>query len=190
MSKTKELVAAGHALAKELHCAESAALVRELATQLDCAFAATRTACGERTAAHSTIEKAREVTNCPQGVDLQWWVGQLVSGLSAISSENEALKFSKPTLSTMMDALDAFYADDEVPERAMMAAYEILRESVRTPATDSILRAAEARGVENLRDTYRRLAKSCEAFGKVEDSVFHDAVVDACDQWLREGKAE
>ena len=34
-NKTKELVAAGHALAKELHCAESAALVRELATQLD-----------------------------------------------------------------------------------------------------------------------------------------------------------
>ncbi|EPS7437370.1 hypothetical protein ACVHK9_004211 [Citrobacter freundii] len=33
--KIKELVAAGHALAKELHCAESAALVRELATQLD-----------------------------------------------------------------------------------------------------------------------------------------------------------
>lgn len=35
MSKTKELVAAGHALAKELNCAESAALVHELATQLD-----------------------------------------------------------------------------------------------------------------------------------------------------------
>lgn len=34
-NKTKELVAAGHALAKELHCTESAALVRELATQLD-----------------------------------------------------------------------------------------------------------------------------------------------------------
>ena len=31
----KELVAAGHALAKELRCAKSAALVRELATQLD-----------------------------------------------------------------------------------------------------------------------------------------------------------
>ena len=27
-NKTKELVAAGHALAKDLHCAESAALVR------------------------------------------------------------------------------------------------------------------------------------------------------------------
>ncbi|WP_409438216.1 hypothetical protein [Scandinavium sp.] len=35
MSKTKELVVAGHALVKELHCAESAALVRELAMQLD-----------------------------------------------------------------------------------------------------------------------------------------------------------
>nr|DAP93616.1 MAG TPA: hypothetical protein [Caudoviricetes sp.] len=34
-NKTKDLVAAGHALAKDLHCAESAALVRELATQLD-----------------------------------------------------------------------------------------------------------------------------------------------------------
>ncbi|STX01440.1 ead/Ea22-like family protein [Kluyvera ascorbata] len=34
-NKTKDLVAAGHAMAKELHCAESAALVRELATQLD-----------------------------------------------------------------------------------------------------------------------------------------------------------
>ncbi|MGU3521553.1 ead/Ea22-like family protein [Enterobacteriaceae bacterium C23F] len=34
-NKTKELVAAGHALANELHCVESAALVRELATQLD-----------------------------------------------------------------------------------------------------------------------------------------------------------
>lgn len=34
-NKTKELAAAGHALAKDLHCPESAALVRELATQLD-----------------------------------------------------------------------------------------------------------------------------------------------------------
>lgn len=34
-NKTKELVAAWHARAKELHCAESAALVSELATQLD-----------------------------------------------------------------------------------------------------------------------------------------------------------
>lgn len=34
-NKTKELAAAGHALAKELHCPESAALVRELAAQLD-----------------------------------------------------------------------------------------------------------------------------------------------------------
>ncbi len=35
----------------------------------------------------------------------------------------------------MMSCLDAFYADDDVPERAMMAAYSILRKSVGTPAT-------------------------------------------------------
>lgn len=35
VNATKDLVAAGHALAKDLRCAKSAALVRELATQLD-----------------------------------------------------------------------------------------------------------------------------------------------------------
>ncbi len=39
----------------------------------------------------------------------------------------------------MMSCLDAFYADDDVPERAMMAAYNILRKSVGTPATDAFL---------------------------------------------------
>ena len=35
----KDLVAAGHALANELHCAESAELVRNLATARDVQFA-------------------------------------------------------------------------------------------------------------------------------------------------------
>lgn len=34
---------------------------------------------GELTAAHSTLEKAREVTNCPDGVDLQDHLKQLVA---------------------------------------------------------------------------------------------------------------
>ncbi|ELM3395350.1 Eae-like protein [Salmonella enterica] len=58
---------------------------------------------------------------------------------SALAAENEELKYQNPTLSAMMSCLDAFYADDDVPERAMMAAYNIIRKSVGTPATDAFL---------------------------------------------------
>lgn len=49
-NKTKKLVAAGHLLAKELHCAESAALVRELATQLDVQIARSNALAAENSA--------------------------------------------------------------------------------------------------------------------------------------------
>ncbi|EAA6859562.1 hypothetical protein E2A40_09965 [Salmonella enterica subsp. enterica serovar Johannesburg] len=67
---------------------------------------------------------------------------------SALAAENEELKYQNPTLSAMMSCLDAFYADDDVPERAMMAAYNILRKSVGTPATDAFLAEMRAQGVE------------------------------------------
>ncbi|MER3254453.1 hypothetical protein [Salmonella enterica] len=70
---------------------------------------------------------------------------KLVADLVA---ENEALKYQNPTLSAMMSCLDAFYADDDVPERAMMAAYNILRKSVGTPDTDAFLAEVRAQGVE------------------------------------------
>ncbi|EBS5526026.1 Eae-like protein [Salmonella enterica subsp. enterica serovar Telelkebir] len=64
---------------------------------------------------------------------------------SALAAENEELKYQNPTLSAMMSCLDAFYADDDVPERAMMAAYNILRKSVGTPATDAFLAEVRAK---------------------------------------------
>ncbi|EBX8481547.1 hypothetical protein DTG81_07005 [Salmonella enterica subsp. enterica serovar Kibusi] len=67
---------------------------------------------------------------------------------SALAAENETLKYQEPKLAAMMSCLDAFYADDDVPERAMMAAYNILRKSVGTPATDAFLAEMRAQGVE------------------------------------------
>lgn len=67
---------------------------------------------------------------------------------SALAAENEELKYQNPTLSAMMSCLDAFYADDDVPERVMMAAYNILRKSVGTTATDAFLAEMRAQGVE------------------------------------------
>ncbi|MGU7182177.1 Eae-like protein [Salmonella enterica subsp. enterica serovar Idikan] len=63
---------------------------------------------------------------------------------SALAAENETLKYQEPKLAAMMSCLDAFYADDDVPERAMMAAYSILRKSVGTPATDAFLAEVRA----------------------------------------------
>ncbi|HIF2547426.1 TPA: hypothetical protein ACXZLZ_002935 [Salmonella enterica] len=63
---------------------------------------------------------------------------------SALAAENETLKFQEPKLAAMMSCLDAFYADEDVPERAMMAAYNILRKSVGTPTTDVFLAEVRA----------------------------------------------
>lgn len=57
-NKTKELVAAGHALEKELHCAESAALVRELATQLDVQLARSNALAAENAGLKSFISQS------------------------------------------------------------------------------------------------------------------------------------
>ncbi|EPI9783545.1 hypothetical protein ACTBTB_002867 [Salmonella enterica] len=67
---------------------------------------------------------------------------------SALAAENETLKYQEPKLAAMMSCLDAFYADDDVPERAMMTAYNILRKQVGTPATDAFLAEVRAQGVE------------------------------------------
>ncbi|EAN7727013.1 hypothetical protein NCM67_001137 [Salmonella enterica] len=67
---------------------------------------------------------------------------------AALAAENAGMKYQEPTLTAMMACLEAFYADEEVPERAMMAAYNILRKSINTPATDDFLAEVRAQGVE------------------------------------------
>ncbi|ATX88212.1 hypothetical protein [Klebsiella aerogenes] len=90
------------------------------------------------------IEKCCELSGCPAGVDLQDWVKQL-------AAENVGLKEYRPEPYgiAMMEALDAFFADEEVPERAMMEAFEILcAKRMPVQATDRIVAEAEARGIE------------------------------------------
>ncbi|WP_336654272.1 hypothetical protein [Leclercia adecarboxylata] len=66
----------------------------------------------------------------------------------ALAAENAGLKKNTPDLQTMMSALDAFFADEEVPERAMLGAYNILHSAVPTPDTDAFLAELRAQGVE------------------------------------------
>ncbi|EKO8777392.1 hypothetical protein PTN23_004685 [Salmonella enterica] len=73
---------------------------------------------------------------------------ELEQKCAALVAENAGLKYQEPTLKAMMACLDAFYADEDVPERAMMAAYNILRKSIGSPDTDAILAEMRAQGVE------------------------------------------
>lgn len=73
---------------------------------------------------------------------------KLIQERNALAAENAGLNQNTPDLQTMMSALDAFFADEEVPERAMLAAYDILRGAVKTPATDTFLAEVRASGID------------------------------------------
>lgn len=75
---------------------------------------------------------------------------KLVQECNALAAENVALKYQEPTLTAMMACLEAFYADEEVPERAMMAAYNILRKSINKAATDAFLAEVRASELDSL----------------------------------------
>lgn len=83
---------------------------------------------GEATALALTLEKSREASGCPAGVDLQDWVKQLAAECVTLKS---AIEFAEPWLPT---------CDDEAMHRIEMAQY--------TPATDRIVAGIKADGVE------------------------------------------
>ncbi|EJF0348249.1 hypothetical protein M6E20_004232 [Salmonella enterica] len=85
-------------------------------------------------------------------------IAALEARYAALAAENAGLKYQEPTLPAMMACLEAFYADEDVPERAMMAAYNILRKSISTPDTDAFLAEVRAQGADELAELYFTLA--------------------------------
>lgn len=108
----------------------------------------------ELTAALLTIEKCRELSGCPAGVDLQDWVKQL-------AAENVGLKQQEPK---------AWYIrmTDEVTtdsgEAKMWLGVPLVLAGIETPATDRIVAGIKADGVEEF-----------EAYCGEENSVFVEA---------------
>lgn len=163
----------------------------------------------ELTAAHSTIEKAREVTNCPDGVDLQDHLKQLVAE-NVTKQEFIQFCFRAAADGASLDGADI----QELGERlglfgretyqpvlhGYICSHEAGEDTVyvmkKTPATDSILRAAEARGVAPLVNALKVIANSEQHNGDtiVCDfdtliSVAASALRDYYANQLREGKA-
>lgn len=80
-------------------------------------------------------------------------IDNLEAKCAALAVENERLKSAHPQPfgQKMMDALVAYEeCQDDVPERGMLNAFFILRDSVciDTPATDAFLAEVRAQGVE------------------------------------------
>lgn len=137
----------------------------------------------ELTAALLTIEKFRELSGCPAGVDLQDWVKQL-------AAENVALKtFCKNA---------AFDADYEAELGMERGGFTDALNNIETPATDRIVAGIKADGVtaalescSDYLDTdciMDRLDISYEDAEKRTSGAieFHDAMVNFANQ-LREG---
>ncbi|ENZ8715497.1 hypothetical protein ACHBI6_001876 [Klebsiella aerogenes] len=125
----------------------------------------------ELTAALLTIEKCRELSGCPAGVDLQDWVKQL-------AAENVGLKASIPPLKMINDVTDS-WDDVSLAEEVgfNLAISAIMKNIPDTPATDRIVAEAEARGVE-------KFAKKLESRGRHQDYV---EIANAFAKQLREG---
>ena len=77
----------------------------------------------------------------------------LLKERDALAVENESLKAYRPQPGgmAMMEALDAFEAQDDYPEGGMMDAFEILCcKRVPTPVTDAAIAKIQAQGVDRL----------------------------------------
>ncbi|MGR7336747.1 hypothetical protein ACU6ZE_10640 [Klebsiella aerogenes] len=113
---------------------------------------------GEVTALALTIEKSREASGCPAGVDLQDWVKQL-------AAENVALKSEVPLGAiengrAFADRLEAYPFECQAGNLNMCSDWQELRRCFEhlsewamhgqseTPATDRIVAGIKADGVE------------------------------------------
>ena len=144
----------------------------------------------ELTAALLTIEKCREQSGCPAGVDLQDWVKQL-------AGENVWLKAAFHPSDIPSEWTDVF-GDTAViehdaagdnqghsiswswvgnQEEVIKSVLLAVDKGIKTPATDRIVAEAEARGVE-------KFAKKLESRGRHQDYV---EIANAFAKQLREG---
>ncbi|ELE3251350.1 hypothetical protein SHA90_004404 [Salmonella enterica] len=94
---------------------------------------------------------------------------------AALAAENAGLKYQEPTLPAMMACLEAFYADEDVPERAMMAAYNILRKSISTPDTDAILAEVRVQALEQFAVQQESISEKYPAGSYGQESAYDAA---------------
>ncbi|CAK6492561.1 hypothetical protein PANNVG_01630 [Pantoea sp. Nvir] len=105
--------------------------------------------------------------------------------LKALAAEN-ALIHSEPSLASMMEALDIYYADEDEPERAMLAAHRALLPK-RAPATGVALNSVRAEGIIMF------ATKQLAAAGDLESTITLERLILDAEEFaeqLRAGNAQ
>lgn len=133
-TKIIELVKLGHELAKELHCAESAALVSDLASQLEVQFARSNALAAKLSMINGLMDAAEQASKLAQEA-----TEKLVQDRDSLAAENAGLKAVKEIIRHLnvnreeanFCGIDDCYIDDAVA--AMI-----------TPATDAFLAEVRA----------------------------------------------
>ncbi|OOJ86430.1 hypothetical protein BMU04_08695 [Escherichia coli] len=158
-SNIKGLVTAGHEMASELkaECGavdmrSVAKLLSDLATQLEVQLARANALAEDQQKAIESIKQADAAVKLAH------------EKFSALAAENIALKSAHPQQfgQKMMDALVAYEeCQDDVPERGMLNAFFILRDSVciDTPATGAFLAEVRAGAFNDLCAAFVRDAR-------------------------------
>ncbi len=100
----------------------------------------------ELTAALLTIEKCRELTNCPAGVDLQDWVKQLAAETVRLAAENKMAVDAVTVFSNVTHDVTEIICDELGHDRVaeIVAAYNDLG---NMPATDSMVARIKASAI-------------------------------------------
>ncbi|HBQ0466986.1 TPA: hypothetical protein L7I91_005670 [Klebsiella aerogenes] len=137
---------------------------------------------GEVTALALTLEKSREESGCPAGVDLQDWVKQLAAENVALKSKGRELLGEACAVYSRLNKLIDPSLGDFVDGQTLHEFQFVL--DVETPATDRIVAEAEARGVEKFAAKLR-IPGDDQFFDAVAEGVAGAA--DAFAKQLREG---
>ena len=130
---------------------------------------------GELTAALATIEKCREIVGCPDGIDLQDHLRQLVSELSVVEGIHN----------------DAVFITDELYDASPKEVQNIIRSlaCMKMPAYARLVAGIKADGVEEF-------AKHCDesiGFVEPEDEELYTLMEEQAREFakqLREGASE
>lgn len=108
----------------------------------------------ELTAALLTIEKCRELSGCPAGVDLQDWVKQL-------AAENVALKQQEPK-AWYIRMTDEVTMDSD--EAKMWRGVPLVMAEIETTATDRIVAGIKADGVALAKSAFEKHIQSTSCY--------------------------
>ncbi|MBL4565667.1 hypothetical protein [Citrobacter koseri] len=147
-TKIIELVKSGHELAKELHCAESAALVSDLASQLEVQFARSNALAAKLSMINGLMDAAEQANKLAQEA-----TEKLVQERDALAAENAGLKAFGDKLYSMYKGLETsgggFHDEQSIPyQQAALDAAMSAFEEIEIPSTSAFLAEVRAQGVD------------------------------------------